>query len=215
MVHSTDSAPPLRRAAVARSLATRQAGAAAEVALLLDAAYRLIRRDSVVEPRMREVLAEAGLATRAFYRYFQSKDEFLLVLLEDLQARLVAATEAAMAVHDSPLDRVRAWVLTVLDQAVDEDSRTLGRPFLVHGARLREAYPGVYRSSATALIDLLELAIREAAVAGELRSADPHTDARAIFHLVMNVMQSHVLDRTIPPPEEHESVLDFALRALR
>jgi AcrR family transcriptional regulator len=211
----TDPVPPLRRAAVSRSLATRQAGAEAEVAKLLQAAYRLISRDGTVEPRVRDLLAEAGLANRSFYRHFSTKDEFLLVLMEDLQARLAVFVEEGMAACDEPLDRVRAWVLCVLGQAADEQTATLGRPFLVHGARLREAYPSVYLASGTALIDSLERAIRAAVAAGQLHSRDPRADARATFHLALSVMQSHVLDRTIPSAEEQAAVLDFALRAMR
>ena len=58
---------PLRRAAGARALSVRQAEHDAEVTTLLEAAYRLIRRRGVVEPGVREVVAEAGLANRAFY----------------------------------------------------------------------------------------------------------------------------------------------------
>ncbi|MCW2622300.1 MAG: hypothetical protein JWL64_1902 [Frankiales bacterium] len=214
MAHS-ESAPPLRRAAVARALATRQAGAEAEVTRILEGAYRLIRRDGTVEPRLRDLLAEVGLANRSFYRHFSTKDDFLLVMIEDLQARLAVFVTERMAGCSSPLERVTTWIDSVLEQAVDEDSATLGRPFLVNGARLQEAYPDVYRSSGYALLEPLETAITEAVAAGQLHSPDPRADARVVFHLVLSVMQSHVLDRTAPSPEEHAAVLGFALRAMR
>jgi AcrR family transcriptional regulator len=206
---------PLRRAAVARALADRQAGAELEVTRILEGAYRMIRRDGVVEPGVRELLAEVGLSNRSFYRHFATKDEFLLVLLEDIQGRLTADLAARMAVHAQPQARIRAWVLGVLDQAVDPATATLGRPFLVHGPRLQEAYPDVYRATGAELLGLLEGAIRDAVADGRVVSADPHGDARAIFHLVFSVMQSHVLGRTAPATSEQEALLDFAVRALR
>lgn len=209
------SPPPLRRAAISRAFGERQAEAEAEVTRILEGAYRLIRRDGTMEPNVRDLLAEVGLANRSFYRHFSSKDDLLLVMLEDVQSKLTAFVADRMASQRTPVGRVRAWVLGVLEQAVDHDTATLGRPFLVHGPRLRDAYPDVYRATGAALLDLLEDAIRGGVSARKLRSRDPRADARAIFHLTLGVMQSHVLDRTIPSEQEQAAVLDFALRAMR
>jgi AcrR family transcriptional regulator len=214
-MHELAAPPPLRGAAVARALSARQAGAEAEVTRILDGAYRLIRRQGTLEPSVRDLLAEVGLANRSFYRHFSSKDDFLLVMVEDLQHRLTAFLAERMAAQRAPVDRVRAWVLGVLEQAVDPETATLGRPFLVHGPRLRDAYPEVYRATGAALLDLLEDAISGAVTARKLRSREPRADARAIFHLTLSVMQSHVLDRTVPSEQEQAAVLDFALRAMR
>lgn len=208
-------APPLRQAAVERSLTSRYEGAETEVARLLDAAYRLIRQGGTVELSLRDLLTEAGLANRSFYRHFATKDDFMLVLIEDLQGQLTAFLTERMAREATPVGRVRTWVLGVLDQAADTDAAALGRPFLVHGARLRESVPEVYRTTGTAMLDLLTTAIAQAVEAGELHSDDPRADARAVFHLAMSVMQSHVLDRTVPTQAERDAVLGFALRALR
>ncbi|MCW2620592.1 MAG: regulatory protein TetR [Frankiales bacterium] len=217
LVSSTysEAETPLRRAATVRALADRQAGHAAEVTRLVEAAYRLIRRHGVVTPGVRELLAEAGLASRSFYRHFPSKDDFWLVVVEDLQAHLTARVTEAMQAQPEPEDRVRAWMVTVLDQSADADAALVGRPVLVHGARLREAYPDVYRATGAALLDLLEQAIRDAVACDQLHSVDPRADARAIFHLVMTSMQSHVFDRTVPSAAEHAAVVDFAFRALQ
>lgn len=120
-----------------------------------------------------------------------------------------------MAAETSPRNQVRAWILGVLEQASDPEAAALGRPFLVHAGRLREAYPEVYRATGAAMLDQLGAAIAAAAGVRQLRSADPRSDARWVFQLVLSVMQSHVLDRTAPTPEESAAVLDFALRALR
>jgi hypothetical protein len=65
---SVSDAPPLRRTAVGRALAARLAEQGLEVTPLLEAAYRLIRERGVVEPGVRDVFAEAGLANRSFYQ---------------------------------------------------------------------------------------------------------------------------------------------------
>jgi AcrR family transcriptional regulator len=168
----------------------------------------------VVEPGVREVVAEAGLANRSFYRHFATKDEFWLVLLEDNLAQLTADVAAAMQAVPDPLQKVEAWMLTMFSQATDPQAIAVGRPFLMNGARLRDAHPEVYRATGSALLDLLERAIHDAAVSGAVRSEDVRGDARAIFHLCLSVMQSHVLDRTLPSPNEQARVMGFAFRAL-
>jgi AcrR family transcriptional regulator len=168
-----------------------------------------------MEPNLRDLLAEVGLANRSFYRHFSSKDDLLLVMLEDVQRRLTSFVAERMAAQRTAVGQVRAWVLGVLQQAVDEETARLGRPFLVHGPRLQDAYPDVYRVTGAALLDLLEAAIRSGVSSRKLRSRDPRADARAIFHLTLAVMQSHVLDRTVPSEQEQAAVLDFALRAMR
>jgi AcrR family transcriptional regulator len=212
---AADEGGPLRQAAVARALHIRRTGAQAEVTRILEGAYRLIRRDGTVEPSMRDLLTEIGISTRSFYRHFPAKDDFLLVLVEDLQARLTATIAQRMAAEPEPAARVREWLLGILDQAVDPETAVLGRPFVVQAARLREAYPDVYRTTGVALLGLLQRAIDDAVDAGHLHSSNPRADARVIFHLTMAVMQSHVLDRTIPTQSEQDAVLDFAFRALR
>lgn len=208
------TAPPLRLAAATRALAQRQAQHSTEVTRLIEAAFRLIRRQGVVEPGVREVVAEAGLPNRSFYRHFATKDEFWLVLLEDNLAHLTADVAKAMQAASDPLQQVEAWMLTIFSQATDPEAIAVGRPFLMHGARLRDAHPEVYRATGSALLDLLEQAIHDAAASGLVRSDDARGDARAIFNLCLSVMQSHVLDRTLPSPNEQARVMGFAFRAL-
>ena len=68
-----DAAPTRARAAehaVDRSLARRRAAAEDEVARLIEAAFRVIERTGHLEPRVADILAEAGLSNPAFYRHF-------------------------------------------------------------------------------------------------------------------------------------------------
>ena len=69
--------------ALERSVADRRAGYVQEAQRIVDATYRLIERTGGIDPSLRDVLAEAGLSTQAFYRLFRSKDELMLVLLDD------------------------------------------------------------------------------------------------------------------------------------
>src|SRR5947199_263952 len=47
---------------------------------LVEAAHRAMRRNGFSGATVADILAEAGLSTRAFYRHFASKDELLLAM---------------------------------------------------------------------------------------------------------------------------------------
>src|SRR4051794_24789532 len=90
--HLPSDEPRLQRA-VARAVSGRVASATHDVERLVEATYRVMRQGGTVEPRVREILLEAGLSTQVFYRHFRSKDDLLLVVLDDGRRRLAAYLE--------------------------------------------------------------------------------------------------------------------------
>jgi AcrR family transcriptional regulator len=205
---------PLVQAAISRSLGRRYDAAADEVSRLVESAYRVIERSGTVDPRMREILADAGLSTQAFYRHFPSKDDLLLVLLDDGARRLTDYLTHQMAKATTARGRVRAWIEGVLAQAIDAEAAARTRPFLANLARLAERYPDAQQAQVSTVVAPLVAAVRDAVKAGDARSADPAADARAIYHLAMGDMEAHVLARTSPTKREVNQVVSFALRAI-
>lgn len=205
---------PLVQAAITRSLSHRFDTAAGEVDRLVEAAYRVIERTGSVDPRMREILAEAGLSTQAFYRHFPSKDDLMLVLLDDGGRRLGDYLSHQMAKATTARGRIRAWVEGVFAQAVDADAAARTRPFLANLARLAERYPDSQRAAIDLAVAPLAAALRDAAKTGDATTSDPSADARAIYHLAMGDMEAHVLARTAPTKREINHIVSFALRAV-
>src|SRR5690606_8779236 len=121
---------PLVRRAIDRSLSERYASAADEVSRLIDATYRVLQRSGSVDPRVREILGEAGLSTQAFYRHFASKDELLLVVLDDGLHQLTDHLRRRMDKAPRGLPQVQAWIEGVLAQAVDPEASSRTRPFV-------------------------------------------------------------------------------------
>src|SRR5439155_2084205 len=120
----------LARRAVERSVAERQAEYAQEMQRIVDATYGLIERTGSVDPPLRDVLRETGLSTQAFYRYFQSKDELLLLLLDDGRRRLLGYLEHRVQGAATPEAGLRAWVEGVLAQASQPRAAARTRPLL-------------------------------------------------------------------------------------
>ncbi len=145
--------------AVDRSVGDRRAQYAEEIRRVLEATYDLIERTGDVDPSLREILAATNLSTQAFYRYFQSKDELFLLLLDDGRRRLVGSLERRMQKVATPEARVRAWVEGVLAQASDARAAGRTRPFVTDQDRLAEAFPREQQASVDLLVDLLASAV--------------------------------------------------------
>ena len=60
-------------AAVVRALDDRQREATEEVERILTAAVRVMQRVSPDAPRVSDIVAEAGVSNKAFYKYFAGK----------------------------------------------------------------------------------------------------------------------------------------------
>ena len=211
----TEPTAPLVARAVERSLSGRVAAATQEVSQLVEATYRIVSRDGTVDPRVRDILLEADLSTQAFYRHFRSKDDLLLVLLDDGRRRLADYLSHRMSKARSPEAALRAWISGMLAQAQNPEAAERTRPFLVGLPRLREAFPDEHAESEAVLVGLLAAAIEEGVGAGSMGSRDPGRDALAIYRMTVNAMETHLLARTAPGRAETSHLVEFALRALR
>jgi len=181
---------------------------------ILDAACRLIARDGVLDLSLRELIAEAGSSNRAFYRHFPSKDAFLMALVESLFRQSVVELSSRVESADLPAVKITEWINTVLDRSSSPTRARLGRPFVVHGARLSEQFPDVYASIGNDMIALVQSAIEDGVRSGDLTSRSPRRDAHLIFDLTMAVTNSHVLARRSLGDAERAAVVTFSLRAL-
>jgi len=191
----------------ARTTRERTAAYTDEVRRLLDAAYTVLRRTGELEPRVGDVVREAGLSNQAFYRHFRSKDELLLALLDDGQRRLLAALEGRMlrvGAGEAGEARVRAWVEGVLEQARRSEAADNTRPFVVNGLRLADRFPLEWSRSRDALLAPLRAAIDDL-------GGDAERGAPAVYHLAFGAMQDALVRRERPSDADVEHVVHCAL----
>jgi AcrR family transcriptional regulator len=209
----------LARRALDRSAAARHAEYVREVQHIVDATYRLIERTGGIDPSLREVLAEAGLSTQAFYRFFRSKDELMLVILDDGRRQLLGYLEHRMARATSPSDKVRAWIEGVLAQASNPEAAARTRPFLVNQDRLVEAFPEEQQASVDLLVGLLVDSLEELRSAGPGRAArrgagTARRDAEAVYRLALATLHDHLVRGTTPSGDDVEHLVGFVLRGV-
>jgi AcrR family transcriptional regulator len=199
----------LARRAVERTYADRQVEYSQEMQRIMEATYDYIERTGSLEPSLRDILGHSGLSTQGFYRYFRSKDELILVLLDDGRRRLVEYLDHRMQRATSPEDQVRAWVEGVLAQASSPRAAARTRPFVANEDRLWELFPDEQRESIDLLMTVLADALAKAP--GSSR-ADARRNAESIYHLVFGSLHAHLLLRTRPSRAEIEHAVRFSLR---
>ncbi|ABH00516.1 probable transcriptional regulator, TetR family (plasmid) [Rhodococcus jostii RHA1] len=97
-------------------------GRRAERAKIVEAAYRLLAVDGA-SASVTDILAQAGLGTRAFYRLFDSKDELLLTMFRSDGDRALGDMEADAARAPNGRIALHGWLGALLHVAGDPTRR--------------------------------------------------------------------------------------------
>lgn len=185
-----------------------------EVNQLVAATFAVTARAGSTEPSVREILQQAGLSTKAFYRHFRSKDELLLVSLHDGTRRQVEYMRHRMDAHAEPLDRIGWWIEGLVRQAINPEAARRTLPWSLGFGRLAMRFPEEIERAQLALLRPLEQEIRRAVDNGTATSPDPLKDARVIFGYTMDNVRHHLIGGTVPDAATVRHLVDFARRAL-
>jgi AcrR family transcriptional regulator len=191
----------------ARALAGRHEAYAGEVRRLIDAGYAVLRRTGGLDPRVVDVVREAGLSNQTFYRHFRGKDELLLAILDDGQHRLVGYLEHRLEGVEPGAPQVRAWIEGVMEQARNRDAAENTRPFALGSARLADRFPDEMAQSRESVTAPLRAAV-------EAAGGDGVRDADTIYHLTMGAMNDALVRRARPSPADIEHLVTFALAGI-
>jgi AcrR family transcriptional regulator len=195
---------PIERALAQRALSGRMETYAEEARRLIDAAFVVMARTGSLEPRVSDIVAEAGLSNQAFYRHFPSKDALLLAALADGQQRLVGYLVHRLARVEDPAEQIREWIAGVLEQARDLDAAAATRPFAVNGARLSERFPAEMSASRETLLATLRDPVARA-------GGDPERDTVLVHDLAIARMHQAIVAGQPPTSDEIEHLVRFCL----
>ena len=203
-----DAGPPVAERVASRTLSVRSEAYADEVRRLVAAGYAVMRRTGTLDPRVHDIVREAGLSNQAFYRHFRGKDELLVAILDDGQRQLLTYLEHRMAGADPGAARVRAWVGGVMEQARNAAAAENTRPFAINTARLADRFPDEVARSRELLVRPLRDAVADA-------GGDPQRDADAIYHLAIGCMNDALVARRRPTGDDIKHLEQFVLGGLR
>jgi TetR/AcrR family transcriptional regulator len=134
---------------------------------------------------IQELSARSEIALQTFYRYFKSKDELLLAVLEEV---LREGSENLVAIADkarTPLRRLELLITSPLLMNAGPDMPVFARLVVTEHLRLEQNYPKQVEEAMSSYLRPLIEHIEAAVAAGELVER-PHLDrdARVITALV-------------------------------
>ncbi|HEX4245223.1 MAG TPA: TetR/AcrR family transcriptional regulator [Acidimicrobiales bacterium] len=182
--------------------------------LLISATLAVAARRGTIEPSVREILEQAGLSTKAFYRHFRSKDELLLVTLEEGCRVLAEYLEHRMSTFSEPLDKVGAWIDGFVRQAVNPSAARRTLPWTLGAGRLATVFPEQFDKNQARIMVPLHREIANAVKDGSGHSPDPTRDARLIYGYTMDTVRYSLINDTVPSTRTLRHLINFAHRAL-
>ena len=200
------STPSRAVQAVERALDTRQREASEEVERILAATVRVMERSSPQEPRVSDIVAEAGSSKKAFYRYFAGKDALLLAVLERGVAIIVSYLDHQMAKEVTPRDKIARWIYGALAQVAEPQLTSMSRA--VANQITLSATAGDTEDVMAPMRDLLLEPVRA------MGSAEPERDADAVFQLTAATMRRYVGAGAQPRSDQIDHLVRFCLRGL-
>ncbi|WP_119729935.1 TetR/AcrR family transcriptional regulator [Thermomonospora amylolytica] len=188
---------------------------AAEKAQIVEAAYRCLADTDGATASITDILATAGLSTRAFYRHFQSKDGLLLTMFREDADRVMQELRAMIAAAPTPAEALRALMHGMLRLTADPSRRRRVLVLTSQEAQRARGY-AAERARFLAVQDSVIAGILRAGLAdGSFPRAEPESDSRFIRAALGHAFEAQMQQTTpLRPEEAADQVTDFALRAL-
>lgn len=191
---------------VARAIARSEARLAAlkerrsrEHAALLRAARRVFVARGYSQTRVEDILREAGLSTRAFYRFHASKDQLFLELFAQANDAALRRLHQTVARKRSAAAQLDAYLESTLELAYDPRYRAETRLFASVPGELAERHASEVLQCRAQLVTLLERILAAGRASGEFPNVEPHDDAWSVHGALSSALERIL--REDPPPE--------------
>lgn len=197
------------------SIAGARQRAEAEVSALVDAGLVVLGRAGGAGLTVNAVLEEAGLATRAFYRHFASKDELLLAVYERDAVASMERMRERLRVAGSPRAALEVWIDETLSLSFDARRAARTRPLAAEGAWLRHELPAEFAAIHDGVLAPLREVLADGRARGVFPLAEPAADARSIHAVAWALVEGRLAGAARPGRRGARAhVLRFCLPAL-
>jgi AcrR family transcriptional regulator len=175
---------------------------------LIDAGLAVLRRQGSDGLTVNDVLAEAGLSTRAFYRHFGSKDALVLAIYAHDTERARVQMQKRLSDAPSPRTALDIWIDETLALGFDSRRASRTRPLAREGMRLQAEFPEEFADIRGAVLDPLVDVLRA------LDSPDPERDARSIHAVAWEIVAERMRGSQLSRANARAYILRFCLPAL-
>jgi AcrR family transcriptional regulator len=155
---------------------------------IMVAALEVLRRNEGEEASVADILQEAGMSTRAFYRHFETKEDVIRSLYErdaeSFGAHLRRRVEAAA----DPDEALGVWVYEMLGLVYDR--RRAERVAAMSSSMVFRAVSGTraQRLGEDLLVEPLRSVLEEGLATGVFPDAEPELDAGTIRAITMDTV---------------------------
>jgi AcrR family transcriptional regulator len=143
-----------------------------ELRLLFDATLRVMERNGYADVSVADILAEAGLSTRSFYRHFLSKDQLLCALYRAEAERVAEQIRAKVSAAANPRAALDSWIEEIMNLGYHRGTAARVAVMSSPGAVRADGYAEEIRHAAALLTVPLEALL----VAGKRDGTYPLTD---------------------------------------
>ncbi|MET0476026.1 MAG: TetR/AcrR family transcriptional regulator [Mycobacterium sp.] len=190
---SIDDRGDWQERAVTRSLGTARARALSHSSQFLAAAMELAEETGRLDFTIRSLVDKSKLSTKAFYQYFDGKDDLLLAMYENLIGRFVDDLREEVLAPKDPLAQLETFCRAYLTRAAQ--SQTVGgRALTVFALRLEIDRPDDFVKSYAPQLELLTEILTGCVEAGSVRDdLAPAKLAVLLSSTLMSVAQTGVL----------------------
>ena len=177
---------------------------------LVSAAEKVFARRGVASTTVSDIVREAGVAQGTFYLYFQSKDEAVLAVGEQMADAIIDGATARVTCGASAVDRLVILGDVLSDLAAEPAAAVLLD--LIHRPENRALHDRLDDAIGPRLIPLVEEIIEQ----GIAEGAFSGSDSRAVAWFVLAGLQSVEIAGTTTSemPTALAKATEFALRAL-
>jgi AcrR family transcriptional regulator len=181
---------------------------------LVEAALTVLRRQGAAGLTVAEVLAEAGLSTRAFYRHFASKDELLLALFDADNEVVAARVEASINSASDPEAALDAWIDQQLALAYAPRRSKRTQVLSAEGRRLQHEFPDEFARIEAGVLAPLERVLEAGRADGSFPHTEPARDARSIHAVTWALVEARLAGDETDLASARAHIRRFCLPAL-
>ena len=155
---------------------------------IVQTARRIVATQGMGSLTMQELAKEVGVSEGAIYRHFRSKDEILLVLIQDIERTLFGAISESARPKSSALDQLKH----LMQRHFSSLERRSGASFMVISEALRFADPQVKqatRQMVEAYLEMIAAILKSAVESGEI---DEGVNTRAAAVMFFGMIEASV-----------------------
>ena len=182
---------------------------------LIEAAFHCLSHPENGPASIAAMLAHAGVSTRVFYRYFASKDDLFVAMLNQENDQLIARLDAiAGDPATTPAQQLQAWIVEMFQMVENPALATRAKVLGTDDVRAARGYRDFRTQGDVARQRTLVRILRRGRLDGSLPLAEPATDAAAIDALCAQALATRIASGGDDPGFGVTHVVDFAKRSL-